>query len=135
MSDHDHDARQAIASLISQMNEHWVAGEAEPIGAFLHENMVIAAADGAFRGEGRDVCLQSIADFLAAGTILDFNADDPIIDVFDATAIASYNFSIRYRMSDKEYAEKGTDVLVLNRTGDDWKIVWRTTNSHALSDD
>ncbi len=134
MTGEDTSAAQDIAALITDMNEHWVAGQAEPIAEFLHENMVICAAEGTFRAEGREVCLQSIEDFCGAATILDFDADDPAIDVVGDTAVASYNFGIRYEMSDSEYEEAGTDVLVLNRGDAGWKIIWRMTNAHATEE-
>jgi hypothetical protein len=75
---------------------------------------------------GREAMVQSFRDFLAAAKVLDFETLDLQVDLFGPTAVAGLVFRIRYEMEGQAYDEKGKDVLVLNRDGNVWRIVWRT---------
>ena len=51
------------------------------------------------------------------------------VPVIDNTAVAVCPFGIVYEIEGTTYSEKGFDILVFARTGDGWKIVWRTLTS------
>jgi hypothetical protein len=50
-----------------------------------------------------------------------FNAD-----LWDTTAVAAYDFDIRYSTGGAKHHDVGREFLVLLKTGQGWQVAWRT---------
>lgn len=116
---------EQIARVIQILNRAWLEGQFEKIGELLHPGVVFVHPNFGGRTVGREACAKSYADFMSQAKVHDFRESAAQIDVFASTAIAAYRFDIRYEMSGKTLDEAGRDVLILNREGDRWQVVWR----------
>jgi ketosteroid isomerase-like protein len=119
------EASEEILQLIKILNQAWLEGKFEKIPELLHPHVVFVHPNFAGQTAGRQACAKSYADFMSQAKVLRFRDSDAQIDVFGATAIATYRFEIRYEMAGKTFDETGRDVLVLNNARDQWQVVWR----------
>jgi len=78
------------------------------------------------RTQGRDACVTSYEDFCEQANILDLKLNNPLIDVFDNTAIATYSYEITYEMGGERFNDTGRDVFVFVRENGRWQAAWRT---------
>jgi ketosteroid isomerase-like protein len=116
----------AIRDRVLSLNAAWREGRFDDLRNFFHPDAVIAAPGFATRVTGRDAVIASYREFVAAATIEALDVAEPAIDVWGDTAVATVSFSIVYSMNGKRYDEHGHDVLVFQRAGGEWLIVWRT---------
>lgn len=75
---------------------------------------------------GRDAIIDSYRDFAGRATIHEFQAREPLVEVFRNAAVATMPFRIGYEYEGKASSESGTDVLVFEKGIDGWRVVWRT---------
>ena len=67
----------------------------------------------------------SYVGFIKEAQISAFSQDKPDIQVTGDTAIATYGWTIQYKLEGKEYTEPGHDVFVFQRTNGKWLAIWR----------
>lgn len=118
--------REAIAHLLTTINDAWRQGRHEELGQVFAENMVIEKPGFTERIEGREACAESYGHFMDHATVLHFEAADPVIDVWGDTALASYRFEIEYKAAGPVHRDAGRDVFVFARQENQWRAVWRT---------
>ncbi len=121
----DSPQQEKVWKIIEQINDAWLNENFEPLKSLLHENMVIVDSDLQVLGEGRDVCIKSYRDFIENVEIGNFEVSDPMVKVFNQTAIVEYAFSIRYQMENESYNDTGKDVFVLTYEQKRWQAIWR----------
>ena len=126
MSSNQSSAVDEIRELIQQLNDAWVKGQPGQLASFFREDIVMALPGFAQRIEGRDACVASYEDFCRHAAILDLKLGEPIIDVFDKTAVATYAYEISYEMGGERFKASGRDLFVFIRQDDRWQAVWRT---------
>lgn len=117
---------EEIRKLIQQINDAWIKGSAQELASFFREDIVMVHPDFVQRTEGRGACVASYEDFSRAAAILNFATDDPGIDVFGDTAIATYSYEITYEMGGERFSDNGRDIFVFVRSADRWQAAWRT---------
>ncbi|MFY9558273.1 MAG: nuclear transport factor 2 family protein [Blastocatellia bacterium] len=115
-----------LLELIKQINDAWVHGRLEQLASLFNEEIVMVHPDFIQRTEGRAACVASYEDFCKQATVRDFKINNPGIDVFGNTAIATYSYEIEYEMGGERFNDAGRDVFVLVRDNDRWQAVWRT---------
>jgi ketosteroid isomerase-like protein len=115
-----------VERLVRDLNAAWLEGRIEDLDLFFHEQVAMAPPGGASRVVGREKMVDSFREFLAVAKVHEFETLDLQVNLFGPTAIAGLRFRIRYEMQGQVYDEKGTDVLVLNRDDEAWRVVWRT---------
>lgn len=115
-----------IWELIQRMNNAWAKDGPEQLASFFHEDIVMVHPDFTQRTEGRDACVASYEDFRKQATILDFKIENPGIDVFGDTAIATYSYLIAYEMGGERFNDTGRDLFIFVRETGLWQAVWRT---------
>ena len=115
-----------IRTLLTALNEGWLAGDLEAVAALFHENVVIVSPGFRARVAGREACLDSYRQFLVAAKVRASSFSEPIVDVWGATALASYEYDLTYEMGSELHDDRGRDVWVLAREGESWTLVWRT---------
>ena len=118
-----------IRNLLQNINDAWTSGSPEDLESFFHEDMIIAKPGGPILGKGKQKCVNSYKDFLKRGKVLEFEASEPEIEVWENTAVASYSFEIEYELEGKEFREKGVDLFVFNQREGKWLAVWRAVLS------
>ncbi len=120
-----HDQEQ-IRSLVSRINEAWLKGHTERLNECFHDDAVVKGPDLQEMARGREACVKSYADFIRMAIVKEFQAFEPVIDVFSNVAVVTSPWEIGYRMNDRDYHESGRDLLVFIREDGGWQVVWRT---------
>ena len=126
MSDHEASVEQAIRSVVESINQLWLSRSYEEIGGLVHEDVVVAPPGLEARVVGRDAYVRSYRDYDQAATTHEFSPGEPQIDVVGDVAVAVAPFSIVYEVDGTTHREKGRDILVLSRSGGEWRVAWRT---------
>ncbi|UCC72218.1 MAG: nuclear transport factor 2 family protein [Gemmatimonadota bacterium] len=119
-------ARKGIGDVLRRINQAWVKGNIDRLHELFHEDIVIAHPGFGRREAGRDACVASYRDFTAQAAVHEYQEEDPTIDVWGDTAVASYMFRIDYEIGGERYKESGFDLFVFLREGGNWRAVWRT---------
>jgi uncharacterized protein (TIGR02246 family) len=115
-----------IWQLVQSMNDTWAKGRPGDLASFFREDIVMVHPDFTQRTQGRDACVTSYEDFCEQANILDLKLNNPLIDVFDNTAIATYSYEITYEMGGERFNDTGRDVFVFVRENGRWQAAWRT---------
>ena len=123
MASHEFDE---IWQLVQNMNNTWAQSRAGDLASFFREDIVMVHPDFTQRTEGRDACVASYEEFCKQAVILDLKLDNPGIDVFDNTAIATYSYEISYEMGGERFNDTGRDLFIFVREHGSWQAVWRT---------
>lgn len=118
--------KDEIADLVHRINGAWTEGRFDELNEYFSPDMVLAMPGGMKRIIGREEIIASYREFSENATIHDFEAEAPVVDVFDGTAIATTGFRIGYEYEGKASTEGGTDLLVFEKGADGWRVVWRT---------
>ena len=117
---------EAVRSVVRRIHESWRDGRYDEMGQHLAEDVVIAPPGVPERIRGRDAYVQSYRDYDRMATTHEFEPEKPTVDVTGETAVALCPFFVRYELDGRVYREKGIDLLVLSRSGGEWRVVWRT---------
>jgi uncharacterized protein (TIGR02246 family) len=115
-----------IWQLVQNMNDTWAQGRPQDLASFFSEDMVIVNPDFTHRIEGRASCAASYEEFCKQANILSLKLDNPGIDVFGDTAIATYSYEISYEMGGERFNDTGRDLFIFVREHGSWQAVWRT---------
>jgi hypothetical protein len=119
-------AKAQVAELVSGMNRSWLAGRIDELVPLFHPDVVMAPPGGGERMIGREVMIESFRQYVGSVKTHAFDELDLTVDAFGATAVVTLRFRVRYEVGGEVHDEEGTDLLVLARTGDRWRIVWRS---------
>ena len=120
------DDREQIRQLVKKINAAWLAGRAEELAQYFHENMVIVAPGFEHRAEGRDACIESYKDFWRQAVVREYSESEASVERWRNTAVASYTLGMAYEMGGQSFRESGRDILVFVREQETWLAVWRT---------
>jgi len=115
-----------IQQLIQRLNDAWAKGNPRELANFFREDIVMINPDFSQRTEGREACVASYEGFCKEAAILDLKIGEPVIDVFNDTAIASYSWEIAYEMGGERFNDTGRDIFLFVREDGKWLAVWRT---------
>jgi ketosteroid isomerase-like protein len=121
--------QEQIRSLLSRINEAWLKGHTERLNEYFHDDVVVKGPDLQEMARGREACVKSYADFMRMAKVKEFQAFEPVIDLFGNVAVVTGPWKISYRMNDRDYHESGRDLLVLIREVGEWRVVWRAVLS------
>jgi uncharacterized protein (TIGR02246 family) len=110
---------------LTAINRAWRAGRLDELRSFFHPDAVIVRPDLTPVGSGRDACVESYAEFLAAATVHEFDETQVRVDEYDRAAVVSYEYRIRYDSNGVAYDERGREVIVLVRQDETWQVAWR----------
>ncbi|HVH25212.1 MAG TPA: nuclear transport factor 2 family protein [Vicinamibacterales bacterium] len=118
-----------IRRIVAAINDAWRGGNYDAIGQYVADHVVMAPPGQDARVMGRAAYVASFRQYSEVANTTQFSPGTPRVDVIDDTAVAVCPFGIVYEIEGTTYSEKGFDILVFARTGDGWKIVWRTLTS------
>lgn len=120
---------EVIRQLLQRINGSWLSGGSDQIRSVMnprfHPDMMIKGAKGETLAKGREACIQSYLAFASSAQIVKCTLSEPAIDVIGGIAIASYSWSMTYRMKGVESSESGSDLFVFSRQPQGWRAVWR----------
>ena len=118
--------RVEIVELLGQINDAWTLGKLERLHELFHDGVVIMGPDGTVKGEGREVCVRSYADFVEKAAVHGFRWDEPQVHVWPGAATCYSRYEIDYEVDGVRKKENGGDLFLFVRVGDGWKVAQRT---------
>jgi ketosteroid isomerase-like protein len=121
------DDRQSVRLALAGLSAAWQEGRFDDLATYFHESAVMTPPGFNARAEGRDACAGSYRDFCTAARVTEYSQDEPAVDVWGDTAVATYGWTMAWEMGGRSYRESGHDVFVFSRDrSGGWKAVWRT---------
>jgi len=120
------DDGEAIRQALRGITAAWREGRPEDLRAFFHEDIVTVLPGLQVRVAGREPCVQSYRDFLAAATVQDYREAEPAVDVWGDTAVTTCRWEMAWEMNGQPCREAGHELFVFTRTAGRWLAVWRT---------
>lgn len=116
-----------LENMVREINRLWVGGNAERLGEYFHEDMIIVYPEMKRMGRGREDCVKGYIDFASRAKTSRYEESDFEIDVWGDTAMVNYKFDISYEMDGREYNDIGRDLFIfsLDRKKDKWEAIWR----------
>jgi hypothetical protein len=119
-------AEERVRQTLRGLTAAWRDGRLEDVPPYFRANVVFVQPGFGEGVQGRDACLETYRQFLALATIHGYQEDEPVIHVFDDTAVATIRFEIDYELESGRFQETGHDIVVLKRDGGTWLVAWRT---------
>jgi ketosteroid isomerase-like protein len=120
------DAQREVWAAMQRLNAAWLHGELDNLADVLHERMVIVPPGFQQRIEGAVACAEGYREFAQSATVQSYEESDARVEVFGATAIVSYLYSLTYTLEDASYQDSGHDLYVFVHEDGRWQSVWRT---------
>jgi hypothetical protein len=122
--------RDAVRHLLHTINSAWAHGDPLDLPATLHDcfdQAVVFCSPSLERlADGRQAAIASYADFLQQATLEQATLDEPVIDIWGTTAVASYAWQVRYQFDGQVHHDVGHDVFVFSRDHQNrWRATWR----------
>lgn len=132
----DHPSKSALTKqqqelwiLIQKINNCWYRGQPADLSAYFHQNVVFNSPDFSRQITGKENCIQTYIDFMKRSTVLHYTERNPVIQLFEKTAMVTYDFEMKYEQKGKTYHETGTDILAFEKAGQSWKVIWRALSN------
>lgn len=119
------DEREQVSSVMRQINEAWLAGQVEDIGAMVHDDIVMVFPGFAGRIQGRDKFVAGFRDFCETATIHQFKEGEYLIDIVGETAVVSFGYEMIYERSAEKYHATGRDLWIFEKQATGWIALWR----------
>ena len=115
-----------VRAVLDRISEAWRARRYEDLSQFFAQDMVLALPGKAVRVEGRDAIVASYREFMDRITVTSYREDQHSVDVWGATAIASFRWDMAWLAGNVPNHETGSDVFAFTHTDGRWLAVWRT---------
>jgi len=113
-------------SFADRMDRCWMEGRLPELAEFLAEDVVFVGPAGTPRSEGLAPAIESYRQFMSHAQVNRFQTNDRIVTVRGDTAVIEYRWQMDWTAAGADRAENGREVLVLARSDEGWRVVWRT---------
>jgi len=118
-------AIEDIKSVLKNTNLAWSTGNPTNLEKYFHEDIIIVSADLKILGSGKANCIKSYIEFLSKAKIVNFTDSDPIVNLFENSAIVFYEYDISWEMDNKLFEETARELYVFERSAGKWLIIMR----------
>ncbi|MGD2216639.1 MAG: nuclear transport factor 2 family protein [Gemmatimonadales bacterium] len=118
--------RDAVARVLRSINDCWLRCKPQELAGYLHSNMAMVFPGFAGRVEGAGAVIAGYEEFCSNARVHEYDEQDPQIDVYGRTAVASYAFQMVYEREGLKYSSTGRDLFVFSEEAGTWLAVWRT---------
>ena len=129
-SDHTiEDHRAEVRHTLQRISAAWQDRRYQELAILFDENIVMVLPGLSARIEGRAAVVDSYMEFMEHSAVGDYWEDEPTIDVWGDTAIASYRWEMTWVSGGISESAAGYDVFTFSRRTDGdqaWRAVWRT---------
>jgi len=116
----------AIRVALSEINAAWREKRYDDLQHYFHPEIVFVPPGFGPPERGLAACVETYRHFVSIARLLDYETSEPLIHVWDATAVAQYGFRVRYEIESRVHDDCGVDVFVFSKIAGRWKAVWRT---------
>lgn len=129
-TDHTSDVNQdEVRHTLQRISAAWRDRCYQELAILFDENIVMVLPGLSARIEGRAAVVDSYMEFMEHSAVGDYWEDEPTIDVWGDTAIASYRWEMTWVSGGISENAAGYDVFTFSRRTDGdqgWRAVWRT---------
>jgi ketosteroid isomerase-like protein len=124
MSDAARDA--AIRAVLSRLDAAWRDKNFDGLDDCFDENAIIVGPTYTTQyATGRGACADSYREFARNQAIVEYVESNHQLHSWPDTAVYTFSWEIGFQLGHGLQRESGTDQLVLGRSGDGWKVVFR----------
>lgn len=123
-------ATQHIMDIVQTINQKGLAGDLDQVRRHLHPNVMFVNTAGAVRVKGRQECMDAFQNFVRHVHASAFRLYNEKVEFEGETAVASYEFDMAYQLAGKDFRKKGREIVVLNRDGENWRVIYRTLSPY-----
>jgi hypothetical protein len=120
---------ESIRSVVELLTSAWLEGRHDDLEPLIHPAAVFVGAGLA--GQAWKEAEASMREYQGLGLdarVEELEFGDLVIESWGTTAVASFPFTIKYRIENDLYEKKGRELLVLINQGGAWLVVWRKMN-------
>ena len=114
-----------IRQTLNTLNRAWQDRKFDVLRDLLDENIVMKGPGLKELTRGREAAVQSYIDFMAQSKVVAYSETNHAVDVWDSTAVVTYDWTMSYEQKGKVSKENGHDMFVFIRAGSDWRAVLR----------
>ncbi|WP_375286461.1 YybH family protein [Sphingomonas sp.] len=114
-----------LIAFARQMDRCWMESRFDDLSAYIADDVVMIAPGGAHRAEGLTAAVESYRDFMSRSSVARFHADDYVVTERGATAVVEYGWDMAWADQGADHEAKGREILILTRTDDGWRVIWR----------
>ena len=115
-----------IWALVERSNRAWLEGRPEDTAELFDEDVVMVGPDGQVASRGRVAMVRSYVEYGAQVKTHAFDVVAHRVDVIGDTAVVDYTFDVEYEYASQRHRERGREILVMRRTPQAWRAIWRT---------
>lgn len=115
--------KQEIWTTVRAMNDAWTKGNPDDLGDFFHQDMVAITATDRNRLNGGAACIAGWKGFSNAVHIHRWEEVDPVIHVYDNSAVVAYNFDMSFDMGGQTINMGGRDMFFFVKENGRWWAV------------
>ena len=118
--------KETLRNLLENINKAWTEGHPNDLKNFFDEDIVIAQPGGQVQGRGKQECVDSYKNFLSKAEVKTFDISEPLIELWQNTAVVSYKFKMAFTLGGNDYHDSGVDLFVFSLVNGCWLAVWRS---------
>jgi len=121
--------RADVRVTLRRISAAWQNRHYQELATLFDEDIVMVLPGLSARIEGRVAVVESYMEFMEHAAVGDYWEDEPTIDVWGETAIASYRWEMTWVTGGITESAAGYDVFTFSRDTDRdqaWRAVWRT---------
>ena len=115
-----------FAQIIRDLNGAWFEGRYDDLHAYFAADVVMLPPGGMEPVAGVSSMVESYREFGSLGVVHGFEILGVVVHEFGPLAVCEMTFTIDYEAEAKRFRERGLEIYVLDTSGDDPRIVWRT---------
>ena len=132
------DHRAEVRHTLQRISAAWQNRRYQELAVLFDEDIVMVLPGLSARIEGRAAVVESFMEFMERSAVSEFWEDEPTIDVWGDTAIASYRWEMTWVSGGITESAAGYDVFTFSRRTDGdqaWRAVWRTMALDVIPED
>ncbi|MEM8696972.1 MAG: nuclear transport factor 2 family protein [Pseudomonadota bacterium] len=114
-----------LSGFAADMDRCWQERRFDDLRNYLDENIVIVAPGGGARTAGIEAAIGSYREFMSRSAVTLYETSDTVITERGDTAIIEYSWVMDWTDEGTAHQAEGREILVLGRSGGEWKAVWR----------
>jgi len=115
--------KQKIWTTVRAMNDAWTKGNPDDLAKFFHRDMVAITATDRNRLDGGAACIAGWKAFSNAARIHRWEEIDPIIHVYNDSAVVAYYYDMSFDMGGQTINMAGRDMLFFVKENGKWWAV------------
>jgi hypothetical protein len=115
--------KQEIWTTVRSMNDAWTKGNPDDLVKYFHRDMVAITAIDRNRLYGGAACVAGWKAFSKAARIHRWEEVDPIINVYNDSAVVAYYFDMSFDMGGQTINMAGRDMLFFVKENGKWWAV------------